>query len=163
RKIFNKTAALFLLPFFWITYEYAYMLTDASFPWLSLGNGLTKFLSFIQIADVVGTLGLSLIIFYINIFLYKSFLFIKENKKRFALNFSAALILFLIPIIYGLNRLSTFHLSENKIKVGLIQPNLDPWDKWSGGGLDEIAQLHLDLSEQAVKKGAEIIFWPETA
>lgn len=163
RRILNKTAALFLLPFFWVTYEYAYMLTDASFPWLSLGNGLTKFLSFIQIADVVGTLGLSLIILYINIFLYKAVITFKKNKKHFAFYLAPALLLFLIPLVYGLNQFSSFQLSTNKIKVGLIQPDLDPWDKWSGGSLDEIAQLHIDLSEQAIQKGAEIIFWPETA
>jgi len=41
RSLFNKKWALFFFPLFWITYEYAYMITDASFSWLTLGSGLS--------------------------------------------------------------------------------------------------------------------------
>jgi hypothetical protein len=32
KKVFSPKAALWFFPFFWITYEYCYMITDASFP-----------------------------------------------------------------------------------------------------------------------------------
>jgi apolipoprotein N-acyltransferase len=163
RKSINKTTALFLLPLFWVTYEYAYMLTDASFPWLTLGNGLVKFLSFIQVADIIGALGLSALVIYINIFLYRAFLSLKAERKKFLINLAAAILLIIMPVIYGLVRVSSFEFSKDKVRVGLIQPNLDPWDKWAGGNLDDIARLHFDLSQKAIDEGAEIIFWPETA
>jgi apolipoprotein N-acyltransferase len=163
RKSLNKTAALFLLPLFWVTYEYAYMLTDASFPWLTLGNGLVKFLSFIQVADIIGAEGLTILVIFINIFLYRAFLSVKADRKKFIFNLAVAVSLVVIPIIYGVVRVSTFNFSKDKVRVGLIQPNIDPWDKWAGGNLDEIEQLHFDLSQKAIDKGAEIIFWPETA
>ncbi|MFO7445189.1 MAG: apolipoprotein N-acyltransferase [Ignavibacteriaceae bacterium] len=163
RKTFNRNIALFLLPLFWVTYEYAYMLTDVSFPWIVLGNGLAKFLSFIQIADVIGTLGLSVLVIYINIFLYRAFTNYKTAWKKYYVNLSIAVLLIITPIVYGLIRVYTLDLSDEKIKVGLIQPNLDPWDKWSGGSIEGIAQLHFDLSQKAVNNGAELIIWPETA
>jgi len=163
RKSINKTAALFLLPLFWVTYEYAYMLTDASFPWLTLGNGLVKFLSFIQVADIIGAEGLTVFVIFINIFLYRAFTSVKTDRRKFYLNFSAAILLIVIPIIYGVVRVSTFSFSKDKVRVGLIQPNLDPWDKWAGGNIQNIEDIHFELSQKAIDKGAEIVFWPETA
>lgn len=163
RKVLNNKISLFLFPFFWITYEYAYMLTDASFPWLTLGNGLSHFNSFIQIADIIGAMGLSVIIVFINILLYKSWSFFKAARKLSYTYAIAALILFIIPIIYGVVRVNNFKLSAKKVKMGLIQPDIDPYEKWAGGNLNDVAKEYLDLSEKAVASGAEIIVWPETA
>jgi apolipoprotein N-acyltransferase len=163
RKTFGNLAALVLLPFFWVSYEYFYMITDASFPWLTLGNGMTHFLSFIQIADILGALGLSLLAVYINVFFYLSYRNFRENKKLSYISFIGGLILFLLPVIYGTYRLNSFMVSKDTIRVGLVQPNLDPWDKWSGTGGNELTKLYLDLSRQAASKGAKVIFWPETA
>lgn len=163
KKSFGKRTALFLFPFSWVSFEYLYSLTDLRFPWLTLGNCLPYFNTFIQIADAVGVYGLSLIILFINIFLYLSLRDLKEKKK---INFNYALgavIIFFVVMIYGIIRINTFSSAEKKIKVGLIQPNLNPWDKWKAGSIDEQLDLYLNLSEQAVKQGAKLIIWPESA
>ncbi len=162
RKIFPKRNVIFLFPFFWAAYEYLYMITDLSFPWLTLGNGLAKFTVFIQAADIVGAVGLSIILIYINIFLYRSIVNIKSSTKKFTFNFVTSLVIFVIVISYGLYRLKTFKVTNAKIKVGLIQPNLNPWDKWNTN-LDSLTNFYLDLSQKAVNKGAKLIIWPETA
>ena len=74
RKVFKKDLSLYFFPFFWITGEYILTLTDLKFPWLTIGHGLAKFTSFIQIADIVGAFGLSFIVLWINIFIYKGIL-----------------------------------------------------------------------------------------
>jgi apolipoprotein N-acyltransferase len=163
RKIIPSGWALYLFPFYWITYEYLYMLTDASFPWLILGGGLSKFTSYIQIADVIGTLGLSLFVVYINVFLYKAWFNFRLNSTEYAAAVTGAVLLFIIPVIYGYYTFSSFSLSDKKIKVGIIQPNINPWDKWAGGNLNDLTQLHLDLSKKAVDNGARLLIWPETA
>ncbi|MCU7499842.1 MAG: apolipoprotein N-acyltransferase [Ignavibacteria bacterium] len=163
RKTFGNFTALMLLPFFWVSYEYFYMITDASFPWLTLGNGMTHFLHFIQIADIIGALGLSLLAIYINTFFFLAMRHFKSNKKQSYIALAAALVLFIVPIIYSTYRLNTFKVSKNTIKVGLIQPNLDPWDKWSGAGGRELMHGYLELSREAAGKGAQAVFWPETA
>lgn len=163
-KLFNRNFSLYLFPLFWITYEYLYMLTDLSFPWLILGGGLSKFTSFIQIADIIGTLGLSLLVVFINVLIYKTFIYYKKKDNlKIIFNSGAAFIIIILTLAYGFVSLANFKLSGKKVKVGIIQPNLDPWDKWAGGNLDEIADLHLELSQQALNEGAEILFWPETA
>jgi len=163
RSVIGKKASLFLFPIFWVTYEYAYMLTDASFPWLTLGNGLSHFNLFIQIADVIGALGLSVIIVFINLFLFKAYNFYKTHRKLSYIYTTAAFILFAIPLVYGVFRISSFKLSENKVKIGLIQPDLDPYEKWAGGNLNDFAEEYFSLSKKAVNSGAEFLVWPETA
>ncbi len=163
RDIFNKKTAIYLFPLFWITYEYLYMLTDLSFPWLTLGSGLSHFHLFIQAADIVGAVGLSLIVVYINVFIAKAFQSRKTSNNLFKLNISIAVGILAMVLLYGLIRISTFRISDKKVKVGLIQPNLDPWGKWTGGKIDDLTTDYINLSKQAVSKGAKVIFWPETA
>jgi apolipoprotein N-acyltransferase len=163
RKIFPNRQLIYLLPFFWGAYEYLYMITDLSFPWLTLGNGLAKFTAFIQISDTIGVIGLTLLIIYINIFFYKAFInFLVRNKKSLYY-LLAAITIFIVVLGYGFYKINTFKEAHRKIKIGLIQPNLDPWEKWDGGNLTELTSSYLSLSQQAVSKGAKLIVWPETA
>ena len=163
RKVFPKFDALWLFPIFWVTLEYMLTLTDLRFPWLLLGHGLAKFNLFIQGADIIGTNGLSLVTVFINLLLYKSFFEKRESAKY---NLRPALIaafIFLSLLIYGIYKVSSFKISEKKVTVGIVQPNLDPWDKWSTGNLGQLTKSYLNLSRKCVSEGAEIILWPETA
>lgn len=163
RKVFKKDLSLYFFPFFWVTGEYLLTLTDLKFPWLTIGHGLAKFTSFIQIADIVGAFGLSFIILWINIFIYKGIKLFKENIKLGSIYFSVAASVFILIIVYGFVKISSTGNDENKIKVGIIQPNLDPWNKWELGGLNEILENYFELSQKCVDEGAKIILWPETA
>jgi apolipoprotein N-acyltransferase len=163
RNIFPRHFTLFLLPFFYVAYEYAYMLTDLSFPWLSLGNGLSLFTTFIQIADIIGQLGLTFIVVSLNVLIYKSIITIRSNKKLFYIHSSIAFLIFIFILIYGLVKIHSFTPSDKKVKVGLIQPNLNPWEKWKGGNLNDLLDIYFELSSDAIKEGAKILVWPETS
>ncbi|MBK7104151.1 MAG: apolipoprotein N-acyltransferase [Ignavibacteriae bacterium] len=163
KKYINKNIALFLLPWFWLFYEYIYSITDFKFPWLSLSNALPYLTSYIQIADIIGSYGLTILIIYTNIFAYKLFQNYNENRKcncKYVISF---LLILLIPIIYGMIKINNYKESTKKVKVGLVQPNLNPNKKWEVGNLDEQINLYLDLSKEAILKKAELIMWPETA
>ena len=161
-KVFKPQVAFWFFPLFWVTAEYLLTLTDLKFPWVVMGNGLAKFTIFIQAADIIGTFGLSLVVLYINLLLYKSFLYYKE-KKKISFHFILATAIFLTFIFYGFYKTSTFQTSDKKIRVGIIQPNLNPWKKWETGNLMQMVHNYLELSQKAVDGGAQIILWPETA
>jgi len=163
KKSFGKKTALFLFPFYWVSFEFLYSLTDLRFPWLTLGNSLPYFKLFIQISDIVGVYGLSLIILFVNIFLYLSIKEFKSNKKLNYKYLTATLILILLVLTYGFIRINNFQEPNKKIKVGLIQPNLNPWSKWQAGNIDSQLDIYIKLSEQAINKGAKLIVWPESA
>ena len=163
KKVFPKFDALWLFPIFWVTFEYLLTLTDLRFPWVLLGHGLAKFNLFIQGADILGTNGLSLVVAYINVLLFKSF-FEKKAEEKFRLTPAfIAVTIFLCLIVYGVYKLSSFKISDKKIKVGIVQPNINPWDKWSTGNLGQLTNQYLNLSKECVDDGAELILWPETA
>jgi len=163
KKSFGKRTTLFLFPFYWVSFEFLYSLTDLRFPWLTLGNSTPYLKHFIQISDVVGVYGLSLIILFINIFLYLSIKEFKSNKKLNYKYLSSALIIFLFVIVYGFIKINCFNETGKKIKVGLVQPNFNPWSKWQVGNLDEQLDIYIKMSEQAIVKGAKLIVWPESA
>jgi apolipoprotein N-acyltransferase len=163
KKVFPKFDALWLFPIFWVTLEYLLSLTDLRFPWLLLGHGLAKFNLFIQGADIIGTNGLSLLTAYINVLLYKSF-FEEKVESKFRLKPTLiALFIFLCLMIYGVYKATSFKISDRKIKVGIVQPDLNPWDKWSTGNLGQLTNQYLNLSQKCVNEGAKLILWPETA
>jgi apolipoprotein N-acyltransferase len=163
RKVFKKDLSLYFFPFFWVTGEYLLTLTDLKFPWLTIGHGLAKFTAFIQIADIIGAFGLSFVVLWINIFIFKGIKSFKENTRVGLIYFSAAASIFIIIILYGFTKISFSNVDEKKIKVGIIQPNIDPWNKWELGGLDDILDNYFSLSQKCVDEGAKIILWPETA
>ncbi|HQF41370.1 MAG TPA: apolipoprotein N-acyltransferase, partial [Ignavibacteriaceae bacterium] len=160
RKVFKKDLSLYFFPMFWITGEYILTLTDLKFPWLTIGHGLAKFTSFIQIADIIGAFGLSFIVLWINIFIYKGLKQYKEKSSSGLLNLSVAAGIFILIIIYGFVKISSSDNNEKKIRVGIIQPNIDPWNKWEFGGLDQTLNNYFDLSKKCIDEGAKLIIWP---
>lgn len=163
KKVFPKFDAIWLFPIFWVTLEYLLTLTDLRFPWLLLGHGLAKFNLFIQGADIIGTNGLSLVVAYINVLLFKAFFEKKSEENIYWKPSVVAITIFLCLLIYGVYKVSSFNISERKVTVGIVQPDLNPWDKWETGNLGHLTKQYLDLSQKCVDEGAEIILWPETA
>jgi len=163
KKYLNSKIALLLFPFFWLSYEYFYTLTDISFPWLILGSGLSKFKIFIQSADIIGAFGLTIIVIFVNIFIYLAIRDYKKKPKKVSLYILYVIIIFSFSIFYGVYRISTFNNSGKEITVGVIQPNLNPWEKWRESNLEELKNEYLSLSKNAVDNGAKLLIWPETA
>jgi apolipoprotein N-acyltransferase len=162
-KLFKTKISFWLFPVFWVIAEYLLTLTDLKFPWLILGHGLAKFTTFIQAADIIGAFGLSLAVLYINLLFYKAFSHYKEERKKSVKYFVIAATIFLVFIVYGMVKISSFKFSDKKVRVGIVQPNINPWKKWEQGSLQNMVDNYLQLSQKAVDGGAKIILWPETA
>ncbi len=162
-KFIKKEYAIWLLPFFWVAYEFLYSITDFRFPWLSVGNSAAYFNSYIQIADIIGVSGLGLLIILTNISFLKTLSTYRNNLKLINNYFVIFCLLILLPLLYGIIKISTYKESDKKISIGLIQPNLNPWNKWEVGNTEEQLDLYLQLSDKVVKNGAQVIFFPETA
>jgi apolipoprotein N-acyltransferase len=51
----------------------------------------------------------------------------------------------------------------DSLRVGVVQGNIDQGQKWDAGRLEETLAVYLEGSREAVRRGAEIVIWPETA
>jgi apolipoprotein N-acyltransferase len=80
-------------------------------------------------------------VLWINIFIYKAIKIFKVDFKAGLIYFSAALSIFVLIVVYGFTKISSNDFDKEKIKVGIIQPNIDPWNKWALGGLDDIREI----------------------
>lgn len=165
REYIHRKSALFLLPFFWLWYEYLYTLTDWSFPWLQLHNGISGFISFIQIASLIGGWGLTLIIVYINVFLYYAYSARKKRTYKFVMALAGAAALIVLPLLYSIPGLSQTVADRTirQVSIGVVQPNLDPYDKWGEMQYTRILAQQLDKSRELMKSKPGIMLWPETA
>ncbi|MDD3064767.1 MAG: apolipoprotein N-acyltransferase [Endomicrobiaceae bacterium] len=144
----------------WIALEFlrTYFLTG--FPWNLLGYTQSPFLQIIQIADVLGSYGISFAIICVNMLLYY-WLYSKANRRRYLL-ISALIITVLIG--YGLIRMSRFNSSYGeKLNAGIVQPNIDQYKKWNNDYKIEIIKTLEESAKFFEDKERDIIVYPETA
>jgi apolipoprotein N-acyltransferase len=178
KKSLGPRAALWAFPFLWLAYEYSHTLTEWSFPWLTLGNTQTFDLARMQIASVTGVWGLSFWIVVLNVlafFLYSALASdprILGGRRAWAVA-ASLVIVFILPRVYGEYVLGQPAATappdtSRTFRVGIVQSNVDPWDKWSklGSGYETI-RLYLtmtgDLVRDAGNRKPDLVLWPETA
>ncbi len=178
KKLFNGNyAALFTLPFIWVTIEYLYALPEVSFPWVTTGNAFSSALSKIQFIEITGVYGVSFWVILISCFVYLLFeksIEHRENYKKLIrrkdtiLLIIIILVLFFIPDLYTILTSSgkkyTNYGSEGKIKVNIIQPNVNPWKKWGAKQL-ELVNDYIDLIKLSDTSNPkpDLMILPETA
>lgn len=173
RRRLGILPALIMLPLVWVAYEYSHSLSEFSFPWLTIGNSQSYDLPRIQFISLTGVYGLSLWILVLNVLgflLYSTVARSKEStfSRRTGLLSGAILLVFFLPYIYGISVIPEDDAEPDpskQIAVGIIQSNIDPWEKWkiSPG---EAVQYYLDKTEHLAKEGKikpQIVLWPETA
>jgi apolipoprotein N-acyltransferase len=182
RRKFGRISALVALPIIWIGFEYWHSTGDFSFPWLSLYNTQTYNTPFIQFIEFTGSYGLSLVILMINVLIYIalrfSLLFPKPAdeaadklglKKAVRMKIVYAIgAIFIVLYGYGfwaLSRSGTDTNSQRTISITAIQPNINPWDKWSLG-TSQVTDSMMHASFRAIpdsSKRSDLLLWPETA
>lgn len=178
----GKNVAMAALPFLWIGYEYSHTLSEWSFPWITLGNTQSYDLARIQMVSYTGVLGLSFWILVLNVIAYffVRSVVIEGTQWRSKRNISLAmtfLVVYLLPMAYGLKVLRAAPPTEKSVPtsemarkmlvtVGMVQSNVDPWDKWERSGLETLNE-YLRMTDSLVKNHPEnppdIVLWPETA
>lgn len=169
-------AALAAFPFLWIGFEYSHSLGEFSFPWITLGNSQAYDLSRAQIAEFTSVYGISFLILLFNVvgFILVSKIATGGWRIRSSwtiLTMSVLAIIYLTPWITGRITMDRLESSQHDlgIKVGIVQPDIDPWEKWGTSGQQRWASIdrQLDILLTSTKKLAEeqpdLVVWPETA
>ncbi|HXG38041.1 MAG TPA: apolipoprotein N-acyltransferase [Bacteroidota bacterium] len=167
---------LISFPLIWLAYDYSHSLSEYSFPWISLGNSQAYDLYRIQIAEYTSIYGPALIVLVFNVLAFVLLAQVASKSWRMfsrpsILVITALVLVYLVPSFYGqrILRSREMFLGEQRIRVGLVQPNIDPWEKWGEGRASkwESYQRQLALlvaeSKQLAADGADLIAWPETA
>ena len=169
RKQFGLNAAVLVFPFFWISIELLRANTQLALPWITLGNTQTYDLPVIQFASITGVYGISFWILIINVtlfLLYKKLILgewkFLSPKPMFVLLF--VLLVYLIPVIYGNIVLKESEQPTHypKVKIALIQPNIDPFQKWEGNQYDPY-DMQREMTRSLAGNPVDLVIWSETA
>lgn len=170
RKNTSRLFALAFLPFLWCGGEYLHALSDASYPWLTLGNTQTYNLYYIQFIEFTGVWGLSFLLMVQNC-AFAAMLFALDRTERDQTKVfrfcTAILALSLVPpFLYGFYVLGSAaeRIPDKGITVTVVQPNVDPWDKWKQYDTTDHIKVNLALSQESLRKHpAEMFLWSENA
>jgi apolipoprotein N-acyltransferase len=175
KKRLGLVPGIIAFALFWTSFEYLHSLGEYSFPWLTIGNSQAYDLNRIQLIEYLSIYGLTLLIFAFNILAFLVLWNIANSSWKFrSLSVFASLIFLVIlyfgPVLYGKWIIEKEKIeSEKPIRVGVIQPNFDPWDKWAGASREKwdsyVYQFNTYIEETKIlaRSKPDIIFWPETA
>ncbi len=174
RKRLGTVSGLVSFVFLWIAYEYSHSLGQLSFPWMAIGNSQAYDLFRIQIAEYTSVYGLSFLILAFNVL---AFIWVVQTTKgRWTLLSSPSLLMLLsllllytLPWIYGYSTVKAYSKVpvHDSFKIGLVQPNIDPFEKWGEGSnanpFRHQMETHLNATGTFVNDSLDLVLWCETA
>jgi apolipoprotein N-acyltransferase len=153
---------LWFLPFIIAGLEWAKSLGELGFPWLSIGYSQARYPLVIQQASVYGLFGLSFWLVLLNVSIYK---FIRNRR---GLLLAALALIALLPLAYGWLRIP--HGLATEFTIGIVQPNIDPNQKFtrtmrgkSFGRLIDGSRACNRIARDSLGSPCDLILWPESA
>ena len=165
RKRMPSVRSWIYFPILWLAFEHIHHNWELSWPWLTLGNSLAGMHPLAQWYEYTGTLGGSLWILLVNLFIYRAIRLRMTNPEKPVLsNFRLPLLVLIVPSILSLIQYYTYiEKSDGIAKVAIIQPNVDPYLKFNGNSFDEQMKTILQLSRSVVDSTTDWLIGPETA
>ena len=150
---------------FWITFEHFYINAEISNPWLTLGHGFNYNIKLIQWFDTTGVLGGSLWVLTVNVLLFniiKSYINRQSFKKITGVIIILAVIIFL-PVSISLLKFYTYKETPNPKNIVILQPNIDPYQKFISLPSLQQTKIQMDLAERYVDENTDYLVGPETS
>ena len=164
KKIAGFHFALFSLPFLWVAWEWAYMQQDLSLGWLTLGNSQANLNLMIQYADLTGVWGISFWLVWFNVLIV---LAVTGSRKDAFGCVAIMALMILAPLLYASSVMPQDGLPAleiRKLRVTLVQPDIDPHEKWLHNNSVDIMDRYYSMTKRAVRENRpDLVMWPETA
>ncbi len=169
RRRLGPLAMAAAFPFLWTGWEWLTHIPELSFPWMLLANTQTYDYSGIQYITYTGTFGITFWVATINALLYVVVRQIrlgywKPVSRHTGVVLASIVLLIALPKIHGAIVLNDQAPAKRTALVGIIQPDVDPYDKW-GSGETPMMKLNnlLTLYDSLAAFKPELILLPETA
>ncbi len=157
--------AAFTLPVAWVAFDFIRSFLFSGFAWGMLGHSQFRTLPLIQIADLAGVYGITLLIVLANIVLHRALRAVSGAGVPYPVK-SAAVVLILLSstLFYGFSSLNGSETVNSKpLRVALIQGNIPQDVKWSPEFRERTIDTYMRLTRDASKGGVDLVVWPESA
>ncbi|MBA4366659.1 MAG: apolipoprotein N-acyltransferase [Desulfobacterium sp.] len=157
-----------------VSLEFIRSLLFSGFPWELIGYSQFERLNLIQLSDITGVYGISFLIALVNGSLYLTLLYtgkqewqgVKVTKKTAWGSLVITALIMIIVLAYGNVRIQLTDRkieTAEKIKVSVIQGNIDQSLKWNPEYQKITILKYLELSFSTLPDSPSLIVWPETA
>jgi len=148
------------LPFSWLS---AFYLFPQLFPWC-LAQTFVAITPLAILAQICGVYTLDVLLLVWLELCVRCVGRWRENDADVCQPIAIVLMSFLLPAIGMLreNSLRSEISLAPKVRVGLVQGNLDLFEKGDVNSLEANLQTYRRLSDDAVRQGAGLVIWPET-
>ena len=155
-------AAALLLPPAWVASELGRQYVWDGFPWALLGYSQVHWLWIAQLASITGVYGLSFLLALTSA--AAAYALTTRSARSMAVVASVA-VLVLVCAVWGRARLNESALlsTGTPVRVAVLQANIAQQDKWDPSLADSITRRYLDMTRQALGRGATFIIWPESS
>lgn len=177
RKFKGALPYIFLMTA-WIAWERFYFDAEISWPWLVLGNSFARSTWAIQWYEYTGTLGGSLWIWACNLAIFGIMTSLSDGKwgdfntKAKVASITGCIILFTVPFATSAiieSRSDRFPTEEGELECLIIQPNIDPYNKFEFLSQSQQNDILLKLTDSVIsaRKGDStaaplLVIAPET-
>jgi len=164
RKKLNPSQALLGLVAFWLCFEWVHLNWSISWPWLTLGNGLSPIAPMIQWYEYTGVAGGSLLIWVMNILAFQ-FLLAQQQRKLVQVGIFGASIFLLWLFVGWMSYLSQWNPGKENTKenIVVVQPNIDPYQKFESLNTAQQIEKLVSISKSKIDSNTSLLVWPETA
>ncbi len=163
---------LLVLPLCWVGLDWLRAVLFTGFPWMDLGYVVFKSRYLVQLADLFGHYGITFLIVFVNCFFYVLYRELaasgRGKGRRLLVSFLLAGIVIGGAAMYSGVRFHQFAAggrgNEQKIRVGIVQGNIDQAQKWSPDNQGNTVQKYLHLTSSLLSgNDVGFVVWPETA
>lgn len=160
KKKFKGAQPYIFLAVTWIAWERFYFDAEISWPWLVLGNSFARTTWAIQWYEFTGTLGGSLWIWACNLSLFGLLVSLSDgrifgwNGKAKAAAFGGYAVLLIAPFIVSAavgKEYKDSMTAEEMLPVIIVQPNIDPYNKFQAMSQDQQNAILEDQLKSALK------------
>jgi apolipoprotein N-acyltransferase len=168
-RLFRSLGAVAVLiaPLVWVATEMGRTYLWDGFPWELLGYSQVTVLPVAQLASIVGVYGLSGFVALVSA--AAAYAAIERKPRRWVIGaMTAGLVLGCAA--WGAARVSAHTLTSagTPVRVAVLQGNVpqDQKDEAYRGNpvlMDAIAQRYVDMTRDAIGRGAQFILWPESS
>ena len=160
KKKFSGSLPYIFLAMAWIAWERFYFDAEISWPWLVLGNSFARTTWAIQWYEMTGALGGSLWIWACNLGLFGLLVSLSDgsffawNRKARIVSATGYLAILIAPMIISGSIGKQYRNSmesPEQLEVLIIQPNIDPYNKFEAMTQDQQNAILEEKMEQAMK------------
>ena len=159
---FGKKIGYISLISFWMLFEYIHLNWQLTWPWLTLGNVFASHPDWIQWYEWTGVSGGTLWVLIINILVFE----LLDKSKRSLFNQGILIVAISLPYVISV-MIGIFHTNaaqqNEKNNVLIIQPNIDPYQKFESVSIPQQIQKLITLTEKEIDSSTQLVLWPETA